>query len=226
MIGNLILKERLSDMQRVFFLLLISVVWALPLWAKNDSVKVYQGFSGGMMLHAGALFGTNKYAPTDATGALCSPQGATFGIGGALRVHLWKYLRVGSEGFVSTMNAATTDCRNLQSGSYIRTGWGGVLADVCWRGDKVWPYVGGTIGGGAMRSFFLIEGNEDDWKEEERALFHKQTFFMIDPYVGLDWCMTEKVHVTFRLDWMLAIHHRDLLMPSGPRLYVGFMFCH
>lgn len=110
----------------LLFFLLVSVT---SLWARTDSTKVYQGFSGGMMVHAGYLFGQDKNAPRDNQGVLCSPQGATFGLGGALRVHLFKHLRVGGEGFVSTMNSATTDCRQrLQSGSYIRTGWGGVLA--------------------------------------------------------------------------------------------------
>ena len=111
--------------------------------AKN---KVYQGFSGGMMLHTGYLFGQDKNAPLAANGRSASPQGALFGIGGALRVHLWKYLRTGFEGFVSTMPSTTTDCYNiLKPGSYVRVGCGGVLADCCWRMDKVWPYIGGVL---------------------------------------------------------------------------------
>ena len=65
--------------------------------AKN---KVYQGFSGGMMLHTGYQFGQDRHAPV-AAGRSTSPQGATFGIGGALRVHLWQHLRTGFEGYVS-----------------------------------------------------------------------------------------------------------------------------
>lgn len=103
------------------------------------------------MVHTSYLFGKDRLSPLDK-----ELQGATFGIGGAVWVHLWKHLRIGSEGFTSTMNASTTNYRStLQSGSYIRTGWGGVLADACWRLEKVWPYVGGTIGGGAMRSLYI-----------------------------------------------------------------------
>lgn len=208
----------------LLFFLLMS---AASLWARTDSTKVYQGFSGGMMVHAGYLFGQDKNAPRDNQGVLCSPQGATFGLGGALRVHLFKHLRVGGEGLVSTMNSATTDCRQrLQSGSYIRTGWGGVLADAYWRGEKVWPFIGGTIGGGVTRALYILEGNENDWQEDPHSVFHKQPFFCIDPYVGLDWCMTKKVHLTFRFDWLIALHHGQLVLPTGPRLYVGFMFGH
>ena len=106
--------------------------------AKN---KVYQGFSGGMMLHTGYLFGQDGNAPKTADGRLCSPQGALFGIGGALRVHLWKYLRTGFEGFVSTMPSAITDCRDvLKNGSYVRVGCGGVLADLLAIGQSLAVY--------------------------------------------------------------------------------------
>jgi len=197
------------------------------LWADMDSTKIFQGCSGGMLLHTGYLFGQNQNAPRDAEGVLCSPQGAMFGIGGAVRVHLMNHLRIGGEGFVSTMPSTTTDCRQrLQSGSYIRTGWGGVLADAYWRCEKIWPYIGCTLGGGAMRSLYILEGNENDWEEEDRALFHKESFFFLDPYVGLDWCMKEKVHMTFRFDWLVALHHSALVQPTGPRISVGFMFCH
>ena len=201
-----------------------------PLAQTCDSTrngKVYQGFSGGMMLHTGYLFGRDKSAPKTADGTLCSPQGATFGIGGSLRVHLWKHLRAGFEGFVSTMNSGTTDRRRqLKSGSYVRTGCGGVLADCCWRLEKAWPYIGGTIGGGAMKGLYILEGDQNSWTADANSTFHKQSFFYVTPYVGCDYCMTKKVHLTFRADWMLAFHKGALALPTGPRLYVGFMFTH
>ena len=187
--------------------LLIILLFACSMCAQArediERNSVYQGFSGGMMLHTGYLFGLDSNAPKTADGRLCSPQGALFGVGGALRVHLWKHLRTGFEGFVSTMPSSTTDCKDvLQKGSYVRLGCGGVLADFCWRLDKAWPFIGGVIGGGSMKGLYIT------------------------PYVGCDYCLTRKVHITFRLDWMLAIHHSELCMPTGPRLYFGFMFCH
>ena len=192
--------------------------------AKN---KVYQGFSGGMMLHTGYLFGQDKNAPFSADGRSTSPQGALFGIGGALRVHLWKYLRAGFEGFVSTMPSGLTDCHDiLKPGSYVRTGCGGILADCCWRMDKMWPYIGGTIGGGSLKGLYIVEGDQNSWTKDANSTFHKQAFFYVTPYVGCDYCLTRKVHITFRLDWMLAFHKNELVLPTGPRLYFGFMFTH
>ena len=81
--------------------------------SSNDSTKVFQGYSGGMMLHTGYLFGQDKNAPITADGRSCSPQGAIWGLGGSIRVHLWKYLRTGFEGGVSNMNSGWTDCNEI-----------------------------------------------------------------------------------------------------------------
>lgn len=179
------------------------------------------------MFHSGYMFGRDNNAPKAPDGTSTSPQGATFGIGGALRVHLWKHLRTGFEGFVSTMHSGTTDRSSvLQPGSYVRVGCGGVLADACWRLDKAWPYIGGAIGGGSMKGLYILEGDQYSWSQDANSTFHKQSFFYVTPYVGCDYCLTRKVHLTFRFDWMLAFHHQSLVQPTGPRLYFGFMFCH
>lgn len=200
-------------------ILLLSTVHLIA--TETSSVSVYQGFSGGMMLHTGYQFGQT---PAPGIGKW---QGATFGIGGALRVHLWKYLRVGGEGFVSTMPSVCSNMRqSLVDGSYVRNGWGGILADFCHRGERVWLYGGGAIGGGSCKSLYIYQGNQNDWEPEASTIYSKQAYMYIDPYVGLDYCMTSKVHLTMRIDWMVALHRGDVVYPTGPRLYFGFMFCH
>ena len=192
----------------------------------KDKTPIFQGYSGGMMLHAGYLFGKNPSAVLP-SGESISPQGMTMGIGGSLRINLWKHLRVGCEGYVSTMKAGATDMKNiLQSGSYIRSGSGGLIADACWRMEKVWPYIGAAVGGGAMRTLSVVEGTEEDWQPEQYAMLTKQGFGYVNPYMGMDWCMTKRVHLTLRMDWMLAFADKQLIFPTGPRLFFGFMFCH
>lgn len=196
----------------------------------SDSIptrRVYQGFSGGVMVHTGFLFGRDGNAPKGDDGRSSSPQGAVFGIGGAMRVHLWKHLRVGCEGYVSTMYSGATDRRDLlRPGSYVRMGCGGLLADCCWRMEKAWPYIGATVGGGSMSGLYILDGDQNSWTPDANSTFHHQGFVYATPFVGCDYCMTPKVHLTFRLDWMLAFHHSELCMPTGPRIYLGFMFCH
>ena len=193
---------------------------------KNEKVRVFQGCSGGMMVHAGYLFGQPAGA-TLPTGEQVSMQGLTYGLGGSMRVNLMKHLRIGCEGFSSNVKSGVSDQHDfLQKGSYIRTGWGGVIADACWRMEKVWPYIGGSVGGGAMRTLSIVDGSQDDWQAEGTAILHKQGFGYVNPYVGMDYCITKRIHATFRLDWMLAFANKQLVFPTGPRLYVGIMFCH
>lgn len=198
---------------------------AMPQAASSDSksagrTPVYQGFSGGMMVHLGYLYGRNSTAPM-------TMNGGTMGIGGAARVHLWQHLRVGGEGYVSTLPVwMSCDAKYLQPGSYVRNGWGGVLADAYWKCGKLWPFVGATIGGGAQRSLYIIEGSETDWQEESRALFNRQTYFMLDPFVGLEIGVSAHMHLTLRLDYVLPIQRTGLVSPHGPRVYIGMMFCH
>ncbi len=187
---------------------------------KTSENRIFHGFSGGMMLHTGYLFGENVQAP-------CNPQGATFGIGGALRVHLWNHLRVGSEGYMSSMPSSATDCHDvLQKGSYMRYGWGGVLADAYWRTPKAWPYIGATVGGGSVKSLYIVEGDQSDWQQEAKTVFNKRAFGFVSPFVGCDYLLTERVHLTFKVDWLLAFNGDGLVMPTGFRAYFGFMFCH
>ena len=196
------------------------------LLAQTDSVAIFQGCSGGMMGHVGYLFG-HPAAAVLPSGESIAMQGMTYGLGGSMRVNLMKYLRVGCEGFSSNVKSGVTDQRDfLQKGSYIRTGWGGLIADACWRLEKVWPYIGGSVGGGAMRTLAVVEGSQDDWQTESTVVLHKQGFGYVNPYVGMDYCITRRIHATFRLDWMLAFADKQLVLPTGPRLYVGIMFCH
>ena len=78
--------------QKYMFIVLsfCALSWPLGLHAQ-ETARVYQGFTGGMVLHAGYLSGIDASAPV-------TPQGLTTGIGGALRVNLGKLLRVGIDG--------------------------------------------------------------------------------------------------------------------------------
>ena len=58
------------------------------------------------MVHTGWLTSSdvNFASPSGAVVGPMRMNGMPFGIGGAAKVHLWNWLRVGSEGFVSHLN--------------------------------------------------------------------------------------------------------------------------
>lgn len=209
--------------QKRIYLFICLIILLPSLVLASDSTRVYRGFTGGMMFHSGYLFGNTPSAPV-------ATEGATFGIGGALYIHLWDHLRLGADGYVSTMPSTVTSARNqLKHGSYLRTGCGGIVAHAFWKKDKCWPYIGAGIGGGSTSALYVMDGDQGDWLPEGNTILHKQPFVYVTPHVGCDICLTTKVHLTLKADWQFAFSSHTsspLLHPFGPRLYIGFLFSH
>ena len=168
-------------------------------------------FDGGMMVHSGYLCGQYNAFGLDA-------KGMTFGLGGTLRFHLGNRLRVGGEGYVSTLKQIQGE------GSYARMSWGGVVADAYWRFGRWMPYVGGSIGGGKCSTLLIFEGDDHDWIAEPNTVLHNESFFFLNPYVGVELALTETVHLTFKADRLIPLKAID--MPQGIRCYLGFVFAH
>lgn len=173
--------------------------------------KLVRGFDGGMMIHTGFLSGN-----LDAIGY--PAKGAPMGIGGVARVHLGDHLRVGGEGYLSTL-------RQRGNGSYLKYGWGGVLADVYTVLGKFQPYAGLTLGGGAMTTLLMFEEPASTWAPVDGTRYRKQGFMAIDPYIGCDFIVSKPMHLTLKVDYLCAISESKLL-PHGPRVYIGFLFYH
>lgn len=177
--------------------------------------KIIKGFSGGMMLHCGYLHGgDNPYNYT--------PNGLTFGIGGVARLHITEHFRTGVEGYVSTLDLK----KDLVKGSHNKLFWTGVLADWYWKAGRFYPYIGATVGGGMETAYYMFEGDSNDWLPEANAVFNKQPFFAVDPFVGCDMAVGDALRLTLKVDWLMAIRQTGLNRPLGPRVYFGFIFAH
>lgn len=173
--------------------------------------KVYNGFDGGMMVHTGYLYGN--------IGALgMDVSGCPAGIGGVVRIRLWDHWRTGSEGYVSTLKINN-------NGSYVRIGWGGVLADFYWTVNRFMPYAGLTVGGGSVTSLIMKDAPGNNWEPVGESYFNKRGFLAVDPFIGCGFAITDRFQLNLKADWLNAIG-KDSFMPSGPRIYFGFVFCH
>ena len=177
--------------------------------------EVIKGFSGGMMVHSGYQYGCDNPFGLN----ISSP---TFGIGGCAKLHLSEHFRAGFEGYFSTAPIK----RGVVSGSHNKLFWTGLLADWFFQRGKVIPYVGATLGGGMETSFFMFEGDKHDWVEEGRTVLHKQPFFAIDPYAGVEYAVGKALRLTLKADWLFALNADGLNEPMGPRVYFGFIFAH
>lgn len=201
-------------MKRLFLIVLfVSTAFLNAFSVGGDDEGVIRGYDGGMMLHTGYLNGI--VLPFENHRA----EGVPMGIGGALRVHMGDYLRVGFEGYTSSLP-------QLDNGSYVKCFWTGLLADCRWVRGRWMPYWGATVGGGKLTSFFMADGKSDDWEKEDEAIFNKQSFFAVDPFIGCDYIVSDSFHLTLKVDWLCGFGGDDFYMPAGPRLYLGFIFFH
>ena len=192
-------------------IILTSICLLVFLSASAQEKKVLRGFDGGMMVHTGFL--TGNLNAIDYTA-----KGAPMGIGGVIRLHLGDHFRIGSEGYVSTLS-------QRGDGSYLKYGWGGLLADFYTVLGRFQPYGGITLGGGAMTTLLMMKEPVSAWAPIDGTRYHKQGFMAIDPFIGCDFIVSGPMHLTLKLDYLCAISKSELL-PNGPRIYFGFLFYH
>jgi len=210
----------------------------------RSASEIFTGFSGGMMLHAGYAFSDDptKVFSNSGLGSYdyykgLPKDGACFGLGGALRVHLIDHIHLGAEGHVSTMPL-------MKTGSNVRTGWGGALCDFYTNWGKVRPLIGLGVGGGVMRRLFVpadsvgyvAVGTSASDTTYYNSSYVKTPFFYLDPYVGLEINLNGHMALILKIDYMLPfgmsksglvakdITWSNFMTPSGPRLYIGIMF--
>ena len=73
----------------------------------------------------------------------------------------------------------------------------------------------------------LLEPTPDDFKLENNSTsYRKYTFMALTPFVGVEYAMTEKVHLVLKIDYLLNLTNWQDDFATGPRVYFGFMFCH
>jgi hypothetical protein len=176
-----------------------------------------------MMVHTGWIGGGQITLSDGAAIWHSHLSGAPTGIGGVARIHLGRHLRVGSEGYVSTLHygGGRGGERNQ---SHARIGWGGVLADWLWRHGDWAPYVGVTVGGGGYRNLTLTTPTPLDNQIEGPTSFRHYSFMMAAPFAGLEYTLTERVRLNAKADWMFNLTNRQPDFATGIRLYFGFSF--
>lgn len=191
-------------MKKTIILLLLLII-AVGLKAQKKQL-----FDGGMMVHTGYLIDNIPALDYKASGM-------SFGLGGVLRFHIGDHVRLGGEGYVSTLP-------QKRNGSYVRMGWGGVVADFYWPIKRWAPYAGLCVGGGKTSTLLVLDGSDSDWESETNAVVHKEPFFFVNPYLGVEFALTEAVHLTLKADHLFPF--KGEAVPKGVRVYFGFVFSH
>ncbi len=144
-------------------------------------------------------------------------SGMPTGLGGALRFHFGKYLRLGTEGYSTS----------LKYGPYkssLNIGWGGILVDGLYRMGRWAPFAGVTFGGGSVKNLTLTAPVSDDFAPEADISYRRYGFLTLTPFVGVEFAATPHMHLIFKADWLTDISNPQPDFPSGPRFYFGFSF--
>ncbi len=182
------------------------------------SALAYRGFSGGMMLHTGYV-SAGTISLQGVGGAITSQEmsGMPTGIGGAIKFHFGKYLRLGTEGY-------STSLKYGPHNSSLNIGWGGILVDGLYRMGRWAPFAGLTFGGGSVKNLTVTAPVHDDFDVEANISYRRYSFMTVTPFAGVEFAATSHMHLMFKADWMTNVSNPQPDFPSGPRFYLGFSF--
>lgn len=181
----------------------------------SSSPFAYNGFMGGMMLHAGYVSQGNVTIGNQSQRL----RGIPLGIGGALKIRLGDHLRVGTEGYTSSVGYGDW-------GSAVSIGWGGLLVDLCVRFGEWTPYAGVTVGGGVVENLTLTSTPALDFEPEEQLSYRHYGVGVVTPFMGVEYTLTDRMALTLKTDYILPIGTTESDFPGGVRCYLGFLFSH
>jgi len=191
----------------------IKLIFTSKMLEDVEKKMSFRGYSGGMMLHTGYLSGgvVNTSNPLEKT----KIQGMSWGVGGCLRFHFGKHLRIGGEGYNSTLHYG-------KNKSYIALSWGGLLADCQWRIDKFTVFLGGTIGGGSVKNITVLDNSTTG----KNAAYRKYPVMVATPFVGMEYTLTPRLRLIAKADHVFSISKRQPDFATGIHVYAGVVFCH
>jgi hypothetical protein len=181
----------------------------------NPSKKIsFRGYSGGMMLHTGYLAGgtVNMGNPQEKT----KIQGMPWGIGGCLRFHFGKHLRIGGEGYTSTLHYG-------KNKSYTTLGWGGLLVDCQWKINNFIVFIGGTIGGGSVKNITILNNVSTIKKDAD---YRKYGVMVAAPFAGMEYAIARRIRLISKVNYVFNISQRQPDFATGIRVHAGVVFFH
>jgi hypothetical protein len=210
------MKKRITKSFTLLALCLGCFMCVLQANAQDTEKKKisFQGYSGGMMLHTGYLSAGKIKLPE----VQVKTQGVPWGIGGILRFHFGKHLRIGGEGYSSNLHYG-------KNGSFLSLGWGGFLMDCQWKINKFTVFCGGTIGGGGVKNVTTVSPVSAH-STEINAIYRKYAVMLVAPFIGMEYTLTPKVSFIAKADCLVNLTQRQADFPIGVRIYAGIIFHH
>jgi hypothetical protein len=207
-------------MRLKLILTVLTVFVPMLIVAEERGRMACKGFIGGMMIHSGYVWSRNVAYSVPGGGTLGQSINAVpLGIGGAIKLQFGDHLRIGSEGYVTNVSYG-------EYGSHASIGWGGVLCEYYHSFKKCRLFAGGLVGGGSERNVANLSENNMDFSADEPVSHRKYSFMAIDPYLGVEIPLNQKVNLVLKTDCLLNATNPQADYFTGPRIFIGFMFGH
>lgn len=184
--------------------------------SSTTSKSLYKGYIGGVMVHLGYASG-GELLPNGYIDPI-SINGMTMGIGGRMMFALGDHLRVGGEGYVSSMSYG----ENRE----VSLAWGGLSAETVLRlGDKSYLLFGATLGGGSYTNQCSLTAPTND-NTAHPTVWQSSALILAVPFVAMEYASGSSLRGIVKLDWVTAPFAGSSRgdFSSGPRLYIGVMF--
>ncbi len=204
-------------MRKTLLALILLVVCTTAMANTREKKSLFTGYTGGMMVHLGYAWGGNL-TPTGLSPI--AVRGVSTGIGGRIVFGLGPNYRIGSEGYVSTINYG--DKRKAS------VGWGGLTMDWGWDIGKFRPYFGCSFGYGTYENMTAVAPPLND-NTPQLIVWHEYSTLFLTPFLACEYSITKRIKAHMRIDWITAPliqcnEWKDF--SSGPRIHIGFMFGH
>lgn len=200
------------------YIVLIILVFS-SLTSLSARQNIFRGYTGGMMLHAGYVYSDNfiLYNPLSGIEESLRISGVSKGVGGLVKFKLGEHLRVGGEGYVSTVYYG-------DNGSFMEFGWGGILADYCWNLNKWTPFAGLNFGGGSVKNLIFANSSSGDFIADAMITSRKYPVLSLTPFVGVEYAVTGKISICFKADFNAPLGKREHDVTNGLRFHIGMLF--
>lgn len=144
-------------------------------------------------------------------------KGMPFGLGGCGRVHFGNHLRIGGEGYVSDLTYGAFN-------SISSVSWGGLLIDLKADIKHFTPFTGVVLGGGSFQNIILTDRAENDLEIIENASYKKYSFLAACPFIGMEYALTNKLHLILKADYLMNINKPTDDFSKGVRVFFGLIF--
>jgi hypothetical protein len=177
----------------------------------------YKGYTGGMFVHSGQIK-SKSFDVTNSLGETSAHQikNLTFGLGGKLAFQFGNHLRIGLEGYNSTVTYGD------YKSSYA-VGWGGLLAEYLYETRQISYFLGATFGGGSVKNLVVTEPQTLNFQTSE-VLRRQYNTAILAPYYGAELKLTNKLRLVCKADYLFSLSNQQNDWGRGFRWYIGINF--